>query len=227
MFRPRPIWIVVSGCSFGFLSSAVNAGFLIQLGTSVSHLTGDVSKVAVGAVMGNDRALAEGILLAIATFAFVSGASTAGYFIHQSSLNLQRPYGRSVCSIGLCLIGAHFALGNVPWLAVGLAGFAFGFQNALATHYRGMILRTTHLTGLLTDFGVNLGMRLKGHQVPVWKLLVPGSLIVSFFCGAAFGATLLLWWKLPFALLIGGVYFTGGIGWTLFKHLVVPRLPKS
>jgi uncharacterized membrane protein YoaK (UPF0700 family) len=181
----------------------------------------------VGAVSGNERAISEGILLAIATFAFVSGATTAGYFIHHSSLDLERPYGRSISSIGACLLGAHFALGEMPWLSVGLAGFAFGFQNALATHYRGMILRTTHLTGLLTDFGVNLGMRLKGQQIPIWKLVVPGSLIVSFFCGAAFGAMLLLRWHLPFALLIGGAYLVGGAGWSLFKHLVIPRQAEA
>jgi|GEM_PF-5134493 len=43
------------------------------------------------------------------------------------------------------------------------SGNACGFQNALATHY-GLVLRTTHVTGLLTDLGTNLGMRLRGHR---------------------------------------------------------------
>lgn len=223
MFKPQPKWIVVSGCLFAFLSAAVNAGFLIKLGTSVSHLTGDVSKVAVNSVKGSGGTAAEAILLAIATLGFASGATVAGYFIHHSRFDLERPYGRSVICIGLCLLAAHFALGNLPWLAVGLAGLACGFQNALATHYRGMILRTTHLTGLLTDLGVHLGMRLRGDLIPWWKLVVPGSLIVSFFCGAAFGALLVLRWQQPFALLIAMAYLAGGAGWFVFKRLMIHR----
>ena len=51
-FKPQPKWIVIGGCLLAFLSAAVNAGFLIRLGTSVSHLTGDVSKVAVDGMRG-------------------------------------------------------------------------------------------------------------------------------------------------------------------------------
>ncbi len=212
---------MIGGCILAFLSAAVNAGFLIQLGTSVSHLTGDVSKVAVDAVRGNREMSVDAIRLAIAALSFVSGAMAAGYFIHHPNLDLERPYGRSVSCIGLCLLGAHFSLGGIPWLAVGLAGFSFGLQNALATHYRGMVLRTTHLTGLLTDFGVHLGMRVKGHAIPSWKLIVPASLIVSFFSGAAFGSLLVLRWHLPFALLIASAYLIGGLGWSAFKHLLL------
>ena len=212
---------MIGGCILAFLSAAVNAGFLIELGTSVSHLTGDVSKVAVDAVRGNRQMSVDAIRLAIAALSFVGGAMAAGYFIHHPNLDLERPYGRSVSCIGLCLMGAHFSLSGVPWLAVGLAGFSFGLQNALATHYRGMVLRTTHLTGLLTDFGVHLGMRVRGHAIPSWKLIVPASLIVSFFSGAAFGSLLVLRWHLPFALLLASAYLIGGIGWSAFKHLLL------
>lgn len=217
-YRAEPKWVVIGGCVLAFLSASVNAGFLIELGTSVGHLTGDVSKAAVDAVRGNREMTMMAIRLALAAMGFVGGAMTAGYFIHHPNLDLERPYGRSVVCIGVCLMGAHFVIHDIPWLAVGLAAFAFGLQNALATHYRGMVLRTTHLTGLLTDFGVNLGMKLKGHQIEVWKLLVPISLIVSFFTGAGFGSLLVLKWHLPFLPLIAGVYLTGGLGWTVFKH---------
>lgn len=223
MFKTHPKWIVIGGCILAFLSSATNAGFLIHLGTSVSHLTGDVSRVAVDVVRGNRAMAIEAWTLVIAALSFVGGAMVAGFFIHHPSLDLNRPYGRSVSFIGLCLLGAHFSLDHIPWLAVCLAGFAFGFQNALATHYRGMVLRTTHLTGLLTDFGMSLGMRLNGHDIALWKLMVPGSLIVSFFLGSAAGACIVLWWHLPFALLLSLAYLFGGLCWTAFKHLVIAR----
>ena len=105
MFTTHPKWIVMGGCILAFLSAATNAGFLIQLGTSVSHLTGDVSKVAVDAVRGSHEMAVDAIRLAIAAVSFVCGAVGAGYFIHHPNLDLDRPYGRSVSCIGLCLLG--------------------------------------------------------------------------------------------------------------------------
>jgi uncharacterized membrane protein YoaK (UPF0700 family) len=225
--KAEPKWVVIGGCILAFLSASVNAGFLIELGTSVGHLTGDVSKVAVDTVRGDREMTIMAIRLTVAALGFVSGAMVAGYFIHHPNFDLERPYGRAVASIGICLLGAHFAISGIPWLAVGLAAFAFGLQNALTTHYRGMVLRTTHLTGLLTDFGVNLGMSLKGHQIPRWKLWVPASLIISFFIGAGFGSVMVLKWHLPFLLLIACSYLSGGFAWSVFKRFGLKTGPAN
>jgi uncharacterized membrane protein YoaK (UPF0700 family) len=197
----------------------VNACYLIQLGTSVSHLTGDVSKVAMNAVAGYSRISAAALHLIAAAVSFVLGASTAGFFIHHPNIEFSRPYGRSITAIGLCLVGAHFSLVTLPVLSICLASFACGLQNALATHYRGMVLRTTHITGLLTDLGTNLGMKLKGHQIALWKLMVPTCLVLSFFCGAVFGSALVIFMTGPALLVLAGMYLAGGIGWSVFKHV--------
>lgn len=217
--QPQPKWVIVGGCCLAFLGAAVNACYLIQLGTSVSHLTGDVSKVAMNAVEGHSRISAAAVHLIAAAVSFVLGASTAGFFIHHPSIEFSRPYGRAITAIGLCLVGAHFSFATLPILSICLASFACGFQNALATHYRGMILRTTHITGLLTDLGTNLGMKLKGHQIAFWKLMVPTFLVLSFFCGAVFGSVLVIFKIGPALLILAALYLTGGIGWSVFKRV--------
>ncbi len=221
--QPNTRWVIAGGCALAFLGAAVNACYLIQLGTSVSHLTGDVSKVAMEAVQGHHRTTAAALNLMAAAFGFVFGATTAGFFIHHPSIEFSRPYGRAVTAIGLCLAGAHFTLDSIPVLSICLASFACGFQNALATHYRGMVLRTTHITGLLTDLGTNLGMRLKGHQVASWKLLIPTLLVVSFFIGALFGSTLVIALHSPALLILAVIYITGGIGWSIYKHVLLTK----
>lgn len=220
ILQPQPKWVIVGGCCLAFLGAAVNACYLIQLGTSVSHLTGDVSKVAMNAVEGHSRISAAAIHLISAAISFVLGATTAGFFIHHPSIEFSRPYGRSVTAIGLCLVGAHFSFVAAPVLSICLASFACGFQNALATHYRGMVLRTTHVTGLLTDLGTNLGMKLKGHQIALWKLLVPTFLVLSFFTGAVFGSTLVISMKVPALLVLAVMYLAGGIGWSICKRII-------
>jgi uncharacterized membrane protein YoaK (UPF0700 family) len=230
----NPKWILAGGCCLAFLSAAVNAGFLIQLGTSVSHLTGDATNAAVNLVhrLGNDLLLSETLRnsnplqdtlfkLLAAIVGFVSGASLAGYFIHHPILEISRPYGRSVSFIGICLIISHFTMYSVPSFSVFTTAVACGLQNALATHYRGIILRTTHITGLLTDLGSNLGMKIRGHQIPIWKISAPFFLVLSFFAGAFFGTVLVVILNLPFLLILALLYLSGGIGWSIYKRVVL------
>ncbi len=212
-----PKWIVIGGCSLAFMSAAVNAGFLIHLGTSVSHLTGDVSKVAVG-LFDRPSQSVSWVYLVAAALSFVGGATGAGFFIHHPTLEISRPYGRAVSVIGGCLTAAHFTLGPWPLVAVALAGIACGLQNALATHYRGLVLRTTHVTGLLTDLGTHLGMRLRGHAIPLWKIFIPALLVLSFMLGSGFGGLLVYLWRAPFLLILGPLYLVGGLAWSVTKR---------
>lgn len=219
--------VIIGGCFLAFLSAAVNAGFLIHLGTSVSHLSGDVARVGVDAIRSYDEMTGLIANLVAATAGFVTGAAAAGYFIHHPEFTFARPYGRSVAVIGVCLILAHIFFKPMPIAAVLLASFSCGLQNALATHYRGVILRTTHLTGLLTDLGSNMGMRLKGHAIDPWRIGIPASLAAFFFLGAAFGSALILWWDLPFLLILAGLYISGGLGWTVYKHCFLRHPPSE
>lgn len=214
---------MIGGCCLAFLSAAVNAVFLIRVGASVAHLTGDVSNAAVSYMYSDIQLQSTASKLIAAMVGFVSGAATAGYFIHHPTLEFSRPYGRSVSVIGACLIGAHYTLAAIPILAVILASFACGLQNALSTHYRGIILRTTHVTGLLTDLGSNIGMKLKGHLIPYWKITVPLLLVASFFAGACFGTILVFYLDVPYLLILAAMYLIGGTGWTTYKHLWLMR----
>jgi len=218
IFQANPRWAVFGGCCLACLGAAVNAYYLVQLGTSVSHLTGDVAKMAMNIVEGRLQISGAVLSLLAATAGFVLGATAAGYAIHHPTMELSRPYGRAVMAIGVCLGTAHFTFLPVPILSIGLAAAACGFQNALATHYRGMVLRTTHLTGLLTDFGTNLGMLLKGHQMARWRLLTPALLVLSFFLGALSGCVLAISQPRYALLLLATCYLLGGLAWAWFQH---------
>lgn len=215
---PRRGWIIAGGCGLAFLGAAVNACYLIQLGTSVSHLTGDISKIAADVALGQQGLSSAAVNLLAAAAGFLLGAAISGFSIHHPGIEFSRPYGRAIIAIGFLLMAAHFTFVRLPVVSIGLAGIACGFQNALATHYRGMILRTTHVTGLLTDLGTNLGMKLRGHRIPGWKLLVPGLLVSGFFAGAVFGSVLLIVLDWPALPLLSGFYLAGGLAWSICKH---------
>lgn len=223
-FQTKQVWVLGAGCALAFLSAAVNACFLIQLGTSVGHLTGDVSRVAVeliSAQTGLHQSLAN---LVSATLGFLAGATSAGFFIHHPALEFSRPYGWAVAMIGVCLATSQLALASAPAAAIGLTAFGCGLQNALATTYKGTILRTTHVTGLLTDLGSNIGLQLRGGNVSSQRILVPLLLVLAFFAGAIAGSGLVLWGNRRPLLILAGLYLGGGLGWSLLKRWLLTQL---
>lgn len=213
-----PNRIVLGGCVLAFGASFLNTGFLLSAGTSVSHLTGDIARIGSGLSQVNNT---EGGFLAkvsIATLGFIAGATISGFLLHHPTLELTRPYGRTLCALGLFLIVAHFTHTNYPLLSIGIASAVCGAQNALANRYRGVVLRTTHLTGLFTDFGIHLGMRLRGHDIESWKLLIPLWITFSFLLGAMVSSYLLAIGRSDWLLLSGIGYISGGIIWSIYKR---------
>ena len=105
-----------------------------------------------------------------------------------------------------------------PLPACFLAAWACGMQNALATRYRGLVLRTTHITGLLTDLGQLIGMRLRGHPIEIWKITTPLLLAASFVAGAAIGSAAELMTTVPVTPVCGAIYILGGALWSMIKR---------
>lgn len=219
--QARPGWVLLGGCILAFLAAAVNADFMLRVGVSVSHLTGDLSRITVEALKAGGRWSHEAAILCLSLVGFVGGAATAGFFIHHPNLQLGRPYGRSVMFVGLLLMICHPLLKVAVLWACFLAAWACGMQNALATRYRGLVLRTTHITGLLTDLGQLLGMRLRGHPIESWKITTPLLLSSAFALGAAAGAALHLTTSIPVTFACGSVYVVGGLIWSLLKRRFV------
>ena len=210
--------IVLGGCALAFGASFLNTGFLLSAGTSVSHLTGDIARIGSGLshITNTDRLFLAKV--SIATFCFITGATVSGFLLHHPTLELTRPYGRTLIVLGCFLILAHSIFTSYALLSIGIASAVCGAQNALANRYRGLVLRTTHLTGLFTDFGIHLGMRLRGHDIESWKLLIPLWITLSFLLGAVLSSYLLVTGRSNWLLLAGIGYISGGIGWSIYKR---------
>lgn len=207
----------MGGCLLAIGAAAVNVAIFLRTGTSVSHLTGDIMRLSTDVVRLNEAVLADASRVGSAGVGFLLGAMSAGYFIHHPQLDLRRPYGRTITAIGCLLLLSQVFIATADWLSIGLAAFACGLQNSLASRYRGVILRTTHLTGLMTDFGIAVGMKLKGHDVPLWKAGVPALISLSFFGGGVVATFVAIRWQFPLLSLVGAAYLIGGIAWSLLK----------
>lgn len=77
-----------------------------------------------------------------------------------------------------------------PVLVTGLS-FLLGLQNATVTQITDARVRTTHVTGMVTDLGIGLGYRLarrgRGMGPDVEKIRLYGVTVAAFLAGGVAG----------------------------------------
>jgi uncharacterized membrane protein YoaK (UPF0700 family) len=189
------------GAVLAFVAGAANAGGFLAVGQYTSHMTGMLSSVADHIVLGH---LALALAGAASLAAFLLGAMTTAVMVNWGlRRQLRSAYGlpllaESAALLVFGLFGAAihlFAPLFVP-LTVVLLCFIMGLQNAVITKISKAEIRTTHVTGLVTDLGIELGKlfyvnRQPGHQ-PVLanrdRLRIQSLLIACFFFGGVAGA---------------------------------------
>lgn len=214
--------ILLCGCCLSFGAAFANASLFLQTGASVSHLTGDMTRLSIDIVQNFPKIFLEIMVVFIAAISFVIGAFIAGYYIHHPTLDFSQPYARAITFVGLLFLLSYSAVAEYPSLGIALAAMGCGLQNALATRYRGIILRTTHLTGLITDIGVTLGMRVRGLDIPIWKIAVPTFLTASFFVGGICASCIFFLTPYDPLLMAGIAYLICGTLWIALKNCAGP-----
>lgn len=154
------------GLLLAFNAGAVNAGGFLVLHLYTSHMTGFASQLADGFVLGNSRLLMNALG---AILSFMSGAAVCAVLVNWS----RKHRFHSVYALPLMLeaalmfpfglMGAVTLTWNTPFalpLTVLLLSFIMGLQNAVASKTSGGSTRTTHMTGNITDLGMELGKML-------------------------------------------------------------------
>lgn len=139
------------------VAGAVNSTGFVALGLHTSHMSGNMAVLGESLAAGDSRmALLTGQLL----LSFLAGAVAASALMDASR---HRQRGRHSAALLLEIL----TLGGIgawltshpgtrePALMWGLA-FAMGLQNALVTRVSGAVVRTTHITGVITDIGIQL-----------------------------------------------------------------------
>ena len=174
----------------GAAALAANAGFLntVALGffqTPVSHMTGAVSHFGIHAASGQlgNAATSLGIILG-----FVLGAALAGLIVGPWKLVPGRSYGVAMLLEGGLLALAALLMFYPSRLALPAVSMACGLQNAMTSSYCGLMIRTTHVTGIVTDIGVMIGHWIRHRQIDTWKLRFLLTVFGFFGLGGWLGA---------------------------------------
>jgi uncharacterized membrane protein YoaK (UPF0700 family) len=100
-----------------------------------------------------------------------------------------------------------------------LLAMACGLQNAMATSYSGAIVRTTHVSGMVTDIGIAVGHYLRNQPVDWQRIRLYATLLTGFFAGSYFGAV--SFGEIGYDTLFFPATFAGctGLAYALFQQL--------
>lgn len=185
-FQILPKWI-----QFGVFMLAVNAGMINVLGLisllhqSVSHMTGNASLIAVS-VFEHDFASVSFLILILISYVF--GSSLSGYILGNSAFKLGRRYGVPLSLVTVFIVLCWVFIAGYPHYALLWACAAMGVQNAMVSHYQGAIIRTTHLSGVLTDLGLALGYAFRGLKNEPKKIILHLLILFGFILGSLIAA---------------------------------------
>ncbi|HEX8916379.1 MAG TPA: DUF1275 family protein [Humisphaera sp.] len=230
--------------------------FIMLGGVVVAHVTGNVTHVGMAAAelpLGVAAAPAQLAFFSFVVLAFLGGAVASGVMTElarRRGVRSKYMLPMAVQAGLLVALGVGTALhmsGTIRagdpvhhyWLA-GVAAAAMGLQNATITRISGAVIRTTHLTGVVTDFGLEsvqyalwaldrtraplkngnpaahpwrLGRvwRVSRRQPAFLRLLLLASIVGSFLFGASAGT--LAFYRAPSVALAAPVLFLLWICW--------------
>ncbi|MDP9820560.1 YoaK family protein [Nocardioides massiliensis] len=184
------------------VAGILNSVGFVAVALYTSHMTGVTAALADSAVIGEWDVVA---LAAGAIVAFLAGAMACAVVFNWCRRRELHGRYAAVLAIEAALILLVGLLADrldtdlAGWrtvLIVVVLCFTMGLQNALITKISGAQIRTTHVTGMITDIGIELGKlgyrsRRDGHD-PVRgdrrKLALLTSLVGLFTLGGMVGA---------------------------------------
>lgn len=214
-------WAWIGGGVLAGIAGMVNAiGYLSYSHQAVTHLTGTTSLLGIALQHG---ALADAAHLGGVMFAFFLGAVLSGFIIQRQTLKLGRRYGVALGIEGVFLALAALCMRQHLQSGAYLASLACGLQNAMATTYSGAILRTTHVSGIVTDLGSALGHALRGLEVDFPRIRLYALVLLSFFLGGIVGSAVFAVAGTDALLYPAGLVFIVALGYTGYAHYTRTR----
>ncbi|MCA3016403.1 MAG: DUF1275 domain-containing protein [Myxococcaceae bacterium] len=228
------------------VAGMVNVIGSVHLGYYTSHVTGLVS--GVGLNVARARATEAGFLVALVG-AFIAGAMLASALIELAKVRHWPRYqlpllieALLLAVITLAAVAAPGALAeatpSVKALFAGALCVSLGLQNALVARLSGAVVRTTHVTGVATDLGIELvrvarwylehskDKTLRDHvrdlgevrrDAQLYRVRLYLAILASFLAGATAGALLdaaigLLALAMPILMLVALVVYDRLLG---------------
>ncbi|RYF05185.1 MAG: DUF1275 domain-containing protein, partial [Deltaproteobacteria bacterium] len=155
------------------VAGAVNASGLVAVGLYTSHVTGHVARIGDGLSVANWQVVTSEAVLVLA---YLFGVMVSTGLVQIAMVRERARHAVPLLlEAAIVLLYASWAEWqhdeNYRTTMTVLLVFSMGIQNALVTRAFGAVVRTTHLTGVVTDIGIELM-----HMIFVLRSLLDGGL---------------------------------------------------
>jgi uncharacterized membrane protein YoaK (UPF0700 family) len=189
------LWLA---CSLSAVAGALNAATFYAAGFFSANMTGNVSILSNRLALGQWSTAPFYVTILVV---FTCGSACSASLINAGRRRTRRIYAYGVLIEGIMLAGLGCADlriptdWSVPFLVLGVA-FAMGFQNAIGTRLSDARVRTTHISGLATDIGIELAatfvslFQARGEYIAphnLSKLRLQACTVLSFLVGGIGG----------------------------------------
>lgn len=211
--------------SLAGIAGGLNAAGFYAVGLYSSNMTGNVSALADHGALGD---FGPGLLFLAIVLTFIGGAMVSTLLINagrrraRAGIYAFSILAEAVLLAALAAVDLWLGAGRGALLVFGLS-FLMGLQNAVVTRLSNARVRTTHVTGMVTDIGIELGNLAdnawhRGRQhvsdFNREKLVLHGQTVLSFLGGGVLGV-------LGYRAMGGWLLF---IGAGLLLALAIPAL---
>lgn len=202
-----------------FTAGIVNAAGLLAFSVLTTNVTGHAGLLAQKLATGDLRAAR---MVALWLILFLAGAFFSSFCVGQTGRNKRTSHVLPIIvEIIILLLAGTFgytfdhSILKTEYFAGSLL-FAMGMQNALVSTISGNVVRTTHLTGMFTDLGIELysliSMRNKKTVGTKNKITLYLIIITFFIAGGIIGGYIYLKFKyytfyLPAAILVIAIFY--------------------
>lgn len=189
-------------CFLAAIAGALNTAAFQAVGFFSANMTGNVSSLSEAAA--HRQWWLSAFYLAI-VLVFILGATTSSLLINAGRRRaIDSIYALNILAEAVLMTLLGLAVWLIaptergPLLILGLS-FLMGIQNAVVTRISGARVRTTHVSGMSTDIGIELGMLfdiLRGREPEAGrapaqaKLRLHVQTVLSFLVGGIVGAVI-------------------------------------
>lgn len=168
-----------------FVHTFLNASGVLHVGLTTGNHTGNLIKLGFAFLQKDENELFfffKPVVLVL--LAFFIGAFLLGLFLEEKE-EMVFSYGKfQVPFLVLLFVCSVFPLpSSYFWYLMALG---MGFQNAMYFRLRNYLIRTTHMTGVVTDMAVSLAYILRGKKEYLSRFVLCSSFLFVFVLAAFF-----------------------------------------
>jgi len=211
-----PSWLWFAAFFLSWSSGSLNGSAFLHAGfVGISHVTGNFTLIGLKFFRGDAQ---FGWFLFSLVVGFFIGGIISGMFVRNEHFQVGRRYGMALFTESwlLALSFPILTSGNIYGYV--FVSAALGLQNAMVATFSGAIIRTTHMTGILTDLAASIGNWISGRKPSRKAFFMQFLLLLGFFLGAISSLPLYTLFGLGILLFHGAL-----IGLLGFLYLVFVR----